>query len=97
MSVQLIELGSPAFEKMLEENFKFLQKLFEKSNALNVKVDQNDWIDVKTAMKLLGVGRTKMQAMKNERQIDFTQFQKKLKFSRKSIDKFLKQHSTLKE
>jgi excisionase family DNA binding protein len=53
-----------------------------------------DWITVRDAMKILGVGRTKMQALKNEGEIRFTQDQKKLKFSLESIKKYLNDHST---
>ena len=40
-------------------------------------------LSVKETMKLLRVGRTKLQEMKNDGQIPFTQYQKKLMFSRK--------------
>lgn len=79
------------FEKFIEF---FERKTQERINAPIVRDTISDWVDVKTAMKLLCVGRTKMQQLKNEGKIRFTQDRKKLKFSRKSIEQYLNLHST---
>ena len=80
---------------MLEEQFDFFQKKIHEMGTGSSNMPVNDWISVAEAMNLLGVRRTKLQAMKNDGLIAFTQHKKTLRFSRKSIERFLKQHSTL--
>ena len=90
-----MQIGSPAYRKMLEEQFEFFEKKFREMDGRTSTDPLDDWVSVAVAKRLLGVGRTKLQELKNEGQIAFTQHKKTLRFSRKSIELFLKKHSTL--
>lgn len=94
--MEVILIDSIAYEKLKQELFEFLsKKMKESATALSETNAANDWVGVKETMKMLNVGRTKLQQMKNDGEIHFTQYRKKLQFSRKSINAFLKKHSTL--
>lgn len=90
-----ISIENDSNESLFEKFIEFFEKKTqERINAPLVHDTISDWVDVNTAMKLLCVGRTKMQQLKNEGKIRFTQDRKKLKFSRKSIEQYLNLHST---
>ncbi len=94
--MDVIVIDSVAYEKLKQELFEFLTKKMEEGAGARGEINAaNDWIGVKETMKILNVGRTKLQEMKNDGEIHFTQYRKKLQFSRKSINAFLKKHSTL--
>lgn len=60
---------------------------------LNTNRDADDWITPEAARKLLGVGKTKYQELKNSDAFKFSQHGRKVKVSRKSVLAFLKQNS----
>jgi phage pi2 protein 07 len=94
--MEVIVIDSKAYLKLQEELFQFLERKFAEMQANQLKQkNMEDWISVKETMLLLPVGRTKLQQLKNDGLIHFTQHKKKLQFSRKSIESFKKKHSTL--
>lgn len=95
MDVHLIQIGSAAWDEMLQKQFEFFEKKFSELGNRSSSDPLDDWVNVKTAMRLLNVGRTKLQEMKNAGVIHFTQDKKKLQFSRKSIADYKRKHSTL--
>lgn len=95
MSVHLLEIGSPAYQKMLEEQFNFFQKRLNEMGVTSSADPLDDWVSVAQAMKLLNVKRTKLQELKNEGKVHFWQDKKNLQFSRKSIAEYKRKHSTL--
>lgn len=93
--MEVIVIDSMAFEKLKQELFEFIsQKMEEREHLLGIMNREYDWVDVKTAMQLLNVKRTKLQQLKNDGMIHFSQIKKKLLFSRKSIEAYLRKHST---
>ncbi len=61
--------------------------------ALGGRVNNSDeWISPVEARELLGVGRTKFFQMKSQGVFKFSQFGRKSKISRKSLESFLKQN-----
>ena len=73
---------------------RFLEYADRKSRERVTAPAASDWVSVATAMQLLSVGRTKLQQLKNDGTIRFFQDKKKLRFSRKSIEKYLNDHSS---
>jgi excisionase family DNA binding protein len=83
---------------LMDTLFDKLVRYFESKNiqgfASVTKDSIEDWVNVKTAMHLLQIGRTKLQQLKNDGAIRFTQDGKKLRFSRRSIEKYLNDHAS---
>lgn len=94
--MDVIVIDSKAYEKLKQELFDFLVRKMEE-NALLPKSSEKseEWLSVKDTMRFLHVGRTKLQELKNDGEIDFTQKNKKLLFHRKSLERYLKKYSTL--
>ncbi len=95
MELHILQVDSPAYKKMLQEQFEFFEKKFSEMGVTTSADPLEDWVDVKTAMRLLNVRRTKLQELKNEGKIHFWQDKKKLQFSKKSIADYKRKHSTL--
>lgn len=94
--MEVIVIDSKAYEKLKQELFDFLSRKMEENAALAKSNDSlYEWVSVQEAMRLLNIGRTKLQELKNEGEIVFSQKKKKLLFHRKSIEKYLQKYSTL--
>ncbi|MCR9171905.1 MAG: helix-turn-helix domain-containing protein [bacterium] len=85
--MEIIVFEKESFHKMLEElairNFQTAKKFFEKE----------EWIGAEEAKKILGVkSKGKLQQMRDNFQIEFSQFGKIIRYSRTSIYKFLEKN-----
>ncbi len=94
--MDVILIDSKAYEKLKQDLFDFLSRKMEE-NALLYEghAPSEEWISVKDAMRMLRVGRTKLQQLKNDGDIHFSQRKKKLLFHRKSVENYLRKFSTL--
>lgn len=82
-------------EALFEKFVEFFERRYpERSSAALSRDTISDWISVKESMRLLCVGRTRLQQLKNDGAIRFFQDKKKLRFSKKSIEKYLNDHSS---
>ncbi len=90
MSIQLIEIGTPTFEKFLEE---VCQKVVE-TTTKKLKAELSpEWVDEAAAMKLLGCKKTKLMELKRKGLIRYATPTKNPLYFRKSILSYIEDHS----
>lgn len=85
--MEIIVFEKEAFYKMIDEltirAFKNAERYFEK----------NEWIGAEEVKKILGVkSKAKLQQMRDNFEIEFSQFGKIIRYSRSSILKFLEKN-----
>ena len=89
--MEVIVIGCDAFNKLLAENHKAISKEVKKAleKALAAK-SENDWISGQDAKQLLGVkSKTKMQQLRDNQKIVFSQHGRTIMYSKKSILDFI--------
>lgn len=83
--MKVIIFEEEAYHKMLQEIKKIIQE------ATSPK--KEEWINEKEAMQLLGIrGKTKLQQLRDNLDIEFSQYGKIIRYSRSSILMFLEKH-----
>ena len=94
--MEVIVIDSKAYNSLLNEMREIIKSEFQnlREDLINHGVRQSDWITPKEAREMLGVRMTKYCRMKSEGAFVFSQFGKKVKVSRKSVEAFIKLHST---
>ncbi len=94
--MEIIVLETKAYEKLHDELIQRFQLAMEEAQkkALEAVSPENDWIDTQTAKQLLGVrSKTKMQELRDEGSVRFTQHGRIIKYSKKSILQFLNNYA----
>ena len=93
--MEVIIIESEAYKRLLEEQAKIIRKAV--ADAImdlqqNSSTDQ-DWLTIEQARKLLPYrSKTRWQELRDQRLIEFTNFGRKIMYSRKSIQEFIKIH-----
>ena len=93
--MEVIIIESEAYKRLLEEQAKIIRKAV--ADAImdlqqNASTDQ-DWLTIEQARKLLPYrSKTRWQELRDQRLIEFTNFGRKIMYSRKSIQEFIKNH-----
>ena len=93
--MEVIIIESEAYKRLLEEQAKIIRKAV--ADAImdlqqNASTDQ-DWSTIEQAQKLLPYrSKTSWQELRDQRLIEFTNFGRKIMYSRKSIQEFIKIH-----
>tara|TARA_R110000787_G_scaffold271009_2_gene378080 strand:+ start:87 stop:350 length:264 start_codon:yes stop_codon:yes gene_type:complete len=83
--MKVIIFEEEAYHKMLQEIKQIIQE------ATSPK--KEEWINEKEAMQLLGIrGKTKLQQLRDNLDIEFSQYGKIIRYSRSSILMFLEKH-----
>jgi excisionase family DNA binding protein len=95
MKSQIIIIDSAAYEQLKSD-----MALSIRTEMAKLKEEwprgskgQDEWLTPAETRELLGIGRTKYFAMKAEGLFVFTQFGRKAKISRKSVEAFLKKNT----
>jgi len=87
--MEVIVIDSEAYRKMLKE----LTDRTMQSCEDYFKQKKSEWMDATEAKKLLGIkSKAKLQQLRDTMQIEFSQFGKIIRYSRKSILDFLERH-----
>lgn len=78
MNLQLIEIDSPAFNQMMS---KVVQEatataLREAERLFGKKTQLADWVGAEEARKILGCGKSKLQELRDNESITFTEGRK---------------------
>lgn len=85
--MEIIVFEKESFYKLIDELTIRIIRNIEK------KYDQNEWIDETEAKLLLGVkSKSKLQQLRDDIKIEFSQFGKIIRYSRSSIFRFLEQN-----
>ena len=93
--MELIVIESAAYNKLLEEQAKIIRKAV--ADAIldmqqNTSADQ-DWLTIEQARKLLPYrSKTRWQQLRDQKKVEFTKMGRKILYSRKSIQEFIKNH-----
>ena len=93
--MEVIIIDSKAYKKLKEELFEeFKQVLIEaKKESLAQLALESDWVNTAEAKRLLGVkSKSKMQQLRDYREIAFTKPGKIILYSKKSIIDYLNKH-----
>jgi hypothetical protein len=92
--MELIVFEKEAYYGMLEEVKGLVKRAIEEAIVgQRIGKGNEEWIDAEEAKKLLGVrSKTKMQQLRDQAQIKFSQHGRKIKYSRKSIVEFLNEN-----
>lgn len=89
--MEVITIEKEAYYKLLHEFAKMVKKVAEESKK------ENEWINEVEAKKLLGIkSRSKMQQLRDQVLIEFSQYGKIIRYSRSSIIKFIEKHRVMK-
>jgi dTDP-glucose pyrophosphorylase len=85
--MELIIFEKEAYYKMMSEITTLIKAAIKDAQLEVIKSKTEiDWIDTDEAMELLNVrSKTKMQQLRNNGDILFTKYGRKIKYSRKSI------------
>lgn len=91
MKTEMIVIDSGAYSQ-LKADVEFIKTHIQKftDNVSRSSKSSDEWLTPAEARELLGIKRTKYFKMKSEGAFVFTQFGRKAKISRKSLDAFLK-------
>lgn len=91
MKTELIVIDSGSYSQ-LKADVEFIKTHIQKftDGAGRVSKSNDEWLTPAETRELLGIKRTKYFKMKSEGAFVFTQFGRKAKISRKSLDAFLK-------
>jgi beta-phosphoglucomutase-like phosphatase (HAD superfamily) len=91
--MNVIVFESEAYEKLWNE----LMEKFEARLANQTKISseiQNDWLNLEEAKKLLGIkSKSKMQQLRDEGLIRFSQHGRIIRYSKESIIEFLEKNT----
>jgi len=90
--MELIVIDSAAFRKLQQEQKQLIKDAIKeaKLEALIQMSPEADWIDIKEAKKILPYGsKTKWAELRNSGAVVFSQFGRKIMYSRKSLHEFL--------
>lgn len=92
--MEVIVIHSEAFQKLHEDLMQELRQTLQEANQLSTSDSSSDWIDTNKAKHLLGVkSKSKMQELRDQGAIRFSQHGRIIKYSKKSIIQFLEKHS----
>lgn len=85
--MEVIVIEKEAFNKLIEEmTIKIIQEVEKRYKG-------DEWISAEQAKELLGVkSKSKLQQLRDEFKIEFSQFGKIIRYSRTSILRFLEKH-----
>lgn len=89
--MEVIVIDSEAYKALLNEMREVIRSELKILREKGFREDE--WISLEEARKLLGIGRTKFFQIKSEGKIVFSQYGRKVKVSRKSIEAYIKRHS----
>jgi hypothetical protein len=85
--MEIIVFEKESFHKMIEELTTRIIQNVERHYK------QEEWIGEKEARNLLGIkSKTKLQQLRNDLKIEFSQFGKIIRYSRSSILRFLEEN-----
>lgn len=91
--MDVIVIETQAFYKLVEEVVKRLEADRSRQIANNAATAGNEWISLKEAKQLLPyTSKTKWQQLRDGGEIKFSQFGRKILYSRTSIQDFIKRH-----
>jgi len=95
MKAEIIMLNSEAYNQLKNEltgllRYEVKRGVEEVLKSLKVG---DDWMTAAEVRSLLGIGRTKYFELKNADAFVFSQFGRKSKISRKSVEAFLKKNT----
>lgn len=91
--MDVIIIDSEAYFKLLDEQTKFiLSKLKEyKKDSIGEEGAKNEWLTLEEAQKILPYrSKTKWQSLRDNGEIVFAQFGRKLLYNRSSLLKYIK-------
>ena len=93
--MEVIIIESEAYKRLLEEQAKIIRKGVADAilDLQQKNVAEQDWLTIEQARKLLPYrSKTRWQELRDQRLIEFTNFGRKIMYSRKSIQEFIKIH-----
>ncbi|MCR6637484.1 MAG: helix-turn-helix domain-containing protein [Sporocytophaga sp.] len=98
--MEVIVLTKEELEKILERVSLKVRKETQEDFFVHIKElglsdapKQEEWIDAKDAMRLLNVKKSKLQSLRDNGEILFSQHGRTIHYSRKSINDFLNRHT----
>ncbi len=90
MKTELIVIDANTYEQ-LKGDINFIKEEIRKiTGSLQGNRIKDEWLTPAEVRNMLGIGRTKYFQMKSEGAFTFSQFGRKAKISRKSLESFLK-------
>jgi hypothetical protein len=97
MKTEIIVIDSRAYEQLKTDMGQVIRAEVTKlkDEILLVAQGGDEWLNPTEVRELLGIGRTKYFQMKAEGAFQFSQFGRKSKISRKSLEVFLKTNMNL--
>ncbi|MCC6370632.1 MAG: helix-turn-helix domain-containing protein [Bacteroidia bacterium] len=85
--MEIIVFEKETYWQMQEQ----LMRLF-RDTLKNSKMDSDEWLSPNEAMQLLGIKKGRMQQLRDKGAIKFSQHGRKIKYSKASITKYLKEN-----
>ena len=90
--MEIIVFEKEAYFKMLADVTKFVRQIVKEENQQNQETSV-DWVTTEKAKQLLNVkSKTKMQQLRDEGEILFSKYGRKILYSQDSIQRFLNKH-----
>lgn len=93
MKQEYIIFEAYAYKQLIDDVNSIKTEMVKLRESLGGKLNSGDeWLSPLEVMQLLGIKRTKYFQMKSQGVFKFSQFGRKSKISRKSLESFLKQN-----
>jgi len=74
--------------------YKLLEKIYQRIDNARSKSNKSEWVSTLEAKKILNVkSKSKMQQLRDDNEIVFSQHGRSIQYSRKSLIAFLEQNS----
>jgi len=74
--------------------YKLLERIYQRIDKVKSKSIEPQWVNYTEAAKILGIkSKTKMQQLRDDNEIVFSQHGRSIQYSRKSLIAFLEQNS----
>ena len=93
--MEVIIIESEAYKRLLEEQTKIISKAVADAilDLQQKNVAEQDWLTIEQAQKILPYrSKTRWQKLRDQRLVEFTKMGRKILYSRKSIQEFIKIH-----
>jgi len=74
--------------------YKLLERIYQRIDKVKSKSIEPEWVNYTEATKILGIkSKSKMQQLRDDNEIVFSQHGRSIQYSRKSLLAFLEQNS----
>ncbi len=89
--MEVIVVHKEAYNQLLAEMRKMMEAGIR--TAINEALQQDKWIDAEPAKRILGIkAKSKLQQLRDDDEIIFSQHGRNIKYLRSSLDEYLERH-----